>query len=243
MQYQWAILQDGQLPLKVDGRVTLEQHLCTVTLIWPRRVAPSPSNSLIVDPCFSANTVVAADARLQQLNTSLDRIGYFFETHGHFDHKIRLPRATTRDKKLGWRRRRSPIWKSWSGESGVFPDVDILACPGHAADLQAIFFRGRRGVVCVASDAILSRQWLLAWQYYWPNVYDASEIVDTWRSLAKIIETADTVIPGHGPPIEISPDLLQELIDNFPRAEYGSSCPQVTRILSQRLEQLRQRDT
>ena len=83
----------------------------------------------------------------------------------------------------------------------------------------------------------------MAWQYYWPNVYDVSEIVDTWRSLAKIIETADTVIPGHGPPIEISTDLLQELIDNFPRAEYGSSCPEVTRILSQRLEQLRQRDT
>ena len=83
MRYQWAILQDGQLPLKVDGRVTREQHLCTVTLIWPRAASPSRDNSLIVDPCFSADTIVEAEARLQQLDASLDSIGYFFETHGH----------------------------------------------------------------------------------------------------------------------------------------------------------------
>ena len=34
----------------------------------------------------------------------------------------------------------------------------------------------------------------MAWQYYWPNVYEVPEIVETWRSLAKILATADTVI-------------------------------------------------
>ena len=47
-------------------------------------------------------------SRLQQLNTSLDSIGYFFETHGHFDHKIRLPRATARGKKNGLEEKAAP---------------------------------------------------------------------------------------------------------------------------------------
>ncbi len=100
-------------------------------------------------------------------------------------------------------------------------------------------FRGKRGTVCVASDAILNRESLLAWQYFWPNVYEGPEVVETWRSLAKILATADTVIPGHGPPIRITSDLLAEMIDNFPRAEYGSLCPDVVGVFSQRLEKLR----
>jgi glyoxylase-like metal-dependent hydrolase (beta-lactamase superfamily II) len=94
-------------------------------------------------------------------------------------------------------------------------------------------------MVCVTSDAILNREWLVAWQYYWPNVYEVPEIVETWRSLAKILTTADTVIPGHGPPIRITRKLLRELIDKFPRAEYGSRCPKVVGVLTQRLEKLR----
>jgi glyoxylase-like metal-dependent hydrolase (beta-lactamase superfamily II) len=136
-------------------------------------------------------------------------------------------------------RKRALKWNLWSGDTEAFPGIDMVACPGHAADLLVLTFRDARGMVCVASDVILNREWLVAWQYYWPNVYEAPEIVKTWRSLAKILATADTVIPGHDPPIRITADLLGELIDNFPRAEYGSRCPEVVGVLNQRLEDLR----
>lgn len=238
MEYQWAILQDGQLPLKVDGRLTREQHLCTVTLIWPRGASPSRTNSLIVDPCFSAATIVEAEARLQQLDASLDNIGYFFETHGHSDHKAHVPRPVSLGMRLRWKRKWVPQWNLWSGDTEAFPSIDMIACPGHAVDLRVLSFRSEGGVVCVASDAILNREWLMAWQYFWPNVYEGPEVVETWRSLAKILAIADTFIPGHGPPIRITSDLLAEMIDNFPRAEYGSHCPDVAGVLSQRLEEL-----
>ncbi len=239
MEYQWAILQDGQLPLKADGRVTREQHLCTVTLIWPRAASPSHDNSLIVDPCLSTGTIVEAEARLQQLNASLDSIGYFFETHDHSDHKVHVPRPISLGKRMRLTRKWAPQWKPWPGDTEAFPDIDMVAYPGHAADLRVLTFRDPHGMVCVTSDAVLNREWLVAWQYYWPNVYEVPEIVETWRSLAKILAMADTVIPGHGPPVSVNVDLLRELIDNFPRAEYGSHCPEVMGVLNQRLEDLR----
>jgi hypothetical protein len=100
-------------------------------------------------------------------------------------------------------------------------------------------FRDENGIVTAASDAVLSREWLLAWQYYWPNVYIPAEIVATWQSVAKILATADMVLPGHGQPIPVTAELLRELIDNFPRAEYGSRCSEVVSVLQQRLAQLR----
>ncbi|MHB8953017.1 MAG: MBL fold metallo-hydrolase [Pirellulaceae bacterium] len=238
MRYQWAILQDGQLPLRVDGHVTQQAHLCTVTLIWPRAESPSRDNSLIVDPCFSVDTIVEAEARLQQLGASLDSIGYFFETHGHLDHKIHVPRSMWPDKRLCLTRKRAIKWDRWSDATEAFPGIRMVACPGHAADLRVLSFRGAHGVVCLASDVVLNREWLVAWQYYWPNVYEVSEIIETWRSVAKILATADMVIPGHGPAIQITGDLLRELIDNFPRAEYGSCCPEVVGVLDQRLQEL-----
>jgi len=40
----------------------------------------------------------------------------------------------------------------------------------------------------------LNLKWLQAWSYYWPNFYDVAAIVDTWRSVATILE-AD-ICPG-----------------------------------------------
>lgn len=70
----------------------------------------------------------------------------------------------------------------------------------------------------------------------WPNGYLRDEIVETWRSMAKILETAQVVIPGHGPPIHVDADLLQTLIDGFPRAPHSDHCPDVVEILKQRLQ-------
>jgi glyoxylase-like metal-dependent hydrolase (beta-lactamase superfamily II) len=239
MRYHWAILQDGQLPLKVDGRATLEQHLCTVTLIWPHVASLSRVNSLVVDPCFGADTINEAEARLHNLGMSLDDIGYYYETHGHFDHKVHIPRRRSADKGRHLTKEKEPKWNVWSGDTEVFPGIETVVCCGHADDLHVLTFQSTSGVVCVASDAVLNREWLVAWQYYWPNVYEAAEIVDTWRSVAKILTTADMVIPGHGPPIEITADLLSELIEKFPSAEYASRCPEVVNALKQRREELK----
>jgi glyoxylase-like metal-dependent hydrolase (beta-lactamase superfamily II) len=92
----------------------------------------------------------------------------------------------------------------------------------------------------VVGDAILDRDWLLAWMFFWPNHYEALDVVETWRSVAKILDKADVVIPGHGPPIRVDAELLQTLLDRFPKAFQAHWCPEVARVLRSRLERLGQ---
>ena len=93
-------------------------------------------------------------------------------------------------------------------------------------------------MVWVASDAILNLEWLRAWQYYYPNRYNADEVIDTWRSLACILSEADIVIAGHGVEIEVTADLLAELLESFPDAPYADHCPDVAEMLRARLHML-----
>jgi hypothetical protein len=85
---------------------------------------------------------------------------------------------------------------------------------------------------------VLDRQWLEAWQYYWPNGYAMPEIVETWRSVAKIVATADTIVPGHGPPIRVDAELVHGLAQGFTNAEYARECPDVLASLKRRCEEL-----
>jgi len=77
--------------------------------------------------------------------------------------------------------------------------------------------------------------------YYWPNFYDVTAIVKTWRSVATILE-ADIIIPGHGEPISVTADLMRQLLNSFGDAEFSSECPEVTKRLELRLNDLERRD-
>ena len=109
------------------------------------------------------------------------------------------------------------------------PSVRAVACPGHSEDSSSLVFQSPEGKqVWIVGDAILNEDWLLAWGYYWPNEYDEREIIDTWRSVARILVAADIVVPGHGSPIRITVELLQELVKSFlTRARYAEECPDV----------------
>ena len=68
------------------------------------------------------------------------------------------------------------------------------------------------GTTWIVGDAILGEDWLRAWRYYWPNGYGPDEIVETWRSVARILSMADVVIPGHGPPFRVDISLMSDSI-------------------------------
>lgn len=232
--YQWLILQDGQLPLQPDGTITAVPHQCTTTLVWPVESPPTRHHSLLVDPCFTAGGFAEANGRLQQLGACWQDIGCYFESHEHYDHCLLVPQNASA---WSWLRARSQTFAGWSVYDPAckpLPDLELVPCPGHAPELRAVRFPSPLGEVWITSDAILSRQWLAAWQYYWPNVYDEQEVRQTWRSVARILATADWIIPGHGPPFRVDLELLTELIANFPQAEYQRDCPDVLRTLQSR---------
>ena len=219
MPYQWLILQDGSLPLKPDGRRTTEEHACTSTLIWPAGTKPTRSNSILVDPCFTEAGWEEAARRLLEKDLGFDCIGFYFETHQHYDHVLRFPARALIDQRPGFEYERQLGWIPLTqDELRSFPGVGLVRCPGHSPDLQAIRCDTADRETWILGDAILDRQWLARWRFYWPNQYEASEVVETWRSIGMILETAFVAIPGHGPPIHVDAELIQSLLDSFPGA-------------------------
>jgi glyoxylase-like metal-dependent hydrolase (beta-lactamase superfamily II) len=104
--------------------------------------------------------------------------------------------------------------------------------------LQAVRCETADGEAWIVGDAILDRSWLSNWMFYWPNGYEGAEVVETWRSVSKILDAASVVIPGHGPPIFVDADLLRGLLDRFPRAFQSQQCPEVAAVLRRRLQQM-----
>ncbi len=224
MRFQWAILQHGSLPLRPSGAIShAVEHRCTCTLLWPEKESPSPRNTVLADPCFTVDGYNAAFGLLHELHLSLEHAGRVFVTHQHMDH---LP---------GWPGEPSDL-RLWPFDPAAAPDgLRAVHCPGHEAGLYALVFRSDADEeVWVVGDAVLDEDWLSAWGCYWPNGYAREEIIETWRSVAKIVASADTIVPGHGDPIRVTPFLVRQLIERFPKS-FALECPEVISVLESRI--------
>jgi glyoxylase-like metal-dependent hydrolase (beta-lactamase superfamily II) len=218
--FDWAILQEGRLKIDLTGKRRSEGGYCTVTAVWPTGEAPSAENTFLVDPCFfQARLYRQAVEEAQQHRIDLPALHRVFITHEHHDHVPYVPggepaRFVSADITLVQRQ----------------PGLAIVGMPGHSRDLRVLIFRSPpHGEVWIVGDAVLEEDWLAAWAYYWPNGYSAAEIVQTWHSIMLILASADLIIPGHGPAIRITPDLLDAMVRSFPKAEYAHACPEVPR--------------
>lgn len=221
--YQWTILQKGKIPLKPDMTLLpFHEHACTTTLIWPCDQQPDRSNSLIIDPCFTDKGFRRALKRLGQLGVAFSDIGFVLITHGHIDHAVRLPDDFPK-----------PDWPLFdTAIQSRFPGISVRAFTGHHPFQNVLVVPAIAGDIWVVGDAVLDLDWLKAWGFYWPNRYSKAEVIRTWRDVADIITRADIVIPGHGPPIEITIELIDILIAAFDdKAKYASECPDVIRAL------------
>lgn len=222
-RYQWKILQPGQCPVRpARNMIPLVEHRCTVTLVWREGEEPSPDNSIVVDPCFTQSGLRKAGKRLERIGAQLHDIGYYFETHSHYDHLLNLGD----DVGGSWRR----------FDPAAFPGIELAHLPGHAPDLHALVFETEQGENWVVGDAILDREYLLDWGYYHLNGYQPAQIAESWRSVAKIVSTANVVIPGHGNAIAIDAELVEKLIASFEQAEHADLADGVLAKLKERSE-------
>lgn len=220
------ILQQGEFPLRPNGVcLPFVEHRCTVTLVWPRAEKPALHNSLVVDPCFSSQGLRRARHRLENADAAFEDFGFYFACHDHWDH---LKSRYTEEVGQNWRPFGPGCTEELSG-------ITVEPCPGHDPDLRAVRVPTEEGELWLVSDAILDLEWLTAWQYYWPNGYGEEEVVQTWRSVAKILAHAAWVIPGHGGGFEVTAALVDSLIGGFPSAEYSRACPDVLESLKLRL--------
>lgn len=224
-RYNYTILQEGSLPLRPDGvNAYGVEHRCTAALIWTADEKPTARNTIVTDPCFTSSGFTDAEIRLKQLGLTIADIAYYFVTHQHWDHMPDVPPRPP-----------LPKWLNWDDSGVDFPDLDSVPCPGHDPLLQALVFHSTRDeTVWVVGDAVLNLEWLHRWKYYWPNGYSETEIVETWRSVAKIL-SPDIIVPGHGAPIPVTRALLEHLRATFPMAEHAPECPDVRDAINARL--------
>lgn len=230
-RYNWAILQTGSLPLRPDRRQDSSvDHRCTVALVWPADAPVSSEHPLLMtDPCFTSEGFEAAKGQLRRIGAYFEDIGHIFVTHLHADHMLHIPYDVPTLRFRPFR----------AGRVAALADLDTVHCPGHHPLLLALTFTdSEERAVWVVGDAVLDEEWLRAWQYYWPNGYQPPEIIETWRSVARILAGADVIVPGHGGPIEVSPALVSDLLASFPRAAHADQCPDVAETLRARLADL-----
>jgi glyoxylase-like metal-dependent hydrolase (beta-lactamase superfamily II) len=229
-RYDWTVLQQGELPLRPGRRVDpAAEHRSTSVLIWPEGQRPSPENTILTDPCFTEKGLQQAEPILRRLGVSWNDLPRVFVTHPHNDHCPSLPAVAGR----------LDFGSFEPGAVGPLAHVGVVPCPGHFPSLGALAFQSASGEqVRIAGDAILDEEWLRAWGYYWPNGYSEPAIVETWRSVARILSAAGVVVPGHGPPIRITAPLLYDLVSSFPDAEHAEQCADVLAALGKRFEQL-----
>lgn len=232
-RFAWVILQTGQVSLQPDGSVRADiEHRCTTTLIWPAGQPIQPDHTLMVDPCFTPAGYTLAEQTLDQHGASFHDIGSIFVTHLHTDHMLRLPPTAPAPRFRPFR----PI-----ARPSVFAAIEAEPCPGHHPAQQALRFEDEQGRrVWVVGDAVLSRTWLEAWAYFWPNGYGPLQIVETWRSIARILAHADLIVPGHDAPLPVTAELVSSLLETFPQADHASHCPDVTAALRDRQVRLEQ---
>ncbi|MFC1742746.1 hypothetical protein ACFL35_02045 [Candidatus Riflebacteria bacterium] len=230
-KFNFSVLQHGQIGLKPDGtKKSWLEHRCTSVLIWPEDSTPSCENSVVTDPCFIGSGIKDAEAILEFLGLDFETIFEVFITHRHFDHGINLPRSQD-DREFDYFQ---------PGKNPTLAGIKTIPCPGHSRDLKALAFHSNTGqAVWIVGDAIIDREWLLDWKYYWPNGYRRNEIIQTWRSVGKIIASCGVIVPGHGSPFAVTYSLVEKLLLNFPSARHFDECDDILHLLEERLFQLK----
>jgi glyoxylase-like metal-dependent hydrolase (beta-lactamase superfamily II) len=147
---------------------------------------------IVVDPGILSDPALLTIA-LQSHGLTEDEITHVFVTHHHIDHTRNIgmfPHAKVVDVDSVYD---GSLWLEHDGDGHVLTEhVRVIETPGHAAECAALVVTTDEGVV------VLTHAWWFA---------DMTPVEDplAWDQAAlelsreRILESADIVVPGHGP--------------------------------------------
>jgi glyoxylase-like metal-dependent hydrolase (beta-lactamase superfamily II) len=183
MRAKVKVLCEGLI--RRQGKAVLEAHSSS-TLV------ESEGDLMVVDTSSSAYRprIVAS---LQALGIGPESISVVVNTHGHFDHCSNndlFPRA------------RLIAFESEPEHEGEETEltgpVRLVRTPGHTPGSVSVFVQAERRYAIVG-DAMPTIDNYLRWVPPGIN-YDREKAL---RSMRRIVDWAEVVVPGHGPPFEI----------------------------------------
>lgn len=101
----------------------------------------------------------------------------------------------------------------YAGDAEIAPGLQVVLVGGHTAGLQAVRVKTARGWVVLASDASHFYENIHRDSPF-PIVFHVGEMLDGYKRLLSLAETADHLIPGHDPlvlqryPSHIDPNIV-----------------------------------
>jgi glyoxylase-like metal-dependent hydrolase (beta-lactamase superfamily II) len=151
---------------------------------------------IVVDPGMVADREEIL-APLVDHGVEPDDVTHVFLTHHHPDHTLNsglFPRASVVDF---WAEYRGAEWLDHPGEGhALSPHVSVILTPGHTNEDATLLVETEDGLV--------------AFTHMWWHA-DRTPEVDPFaddqaaleRNRARVLEVADVVVPGHGPPFRV----------------------------------------
>lgn len=95
------------------------------------------------------------------------------------------------------------------GDSELFPGITLHKTGGHARGLQAVRVKTQRGHVVIASD-VAHHYAHLRQRRVFPVVDSVPDVLEGYRIVERLADSADHIIPGHDPLVaEIYPNNQQ----------------------------------
>jgi glyoxylase-like metal-dependent hydrolase (beta-lactamase superfamily II) len=153
---------------------------------------------IVVDPGMVADREEIL-APLVSLGFRPGDVTHVFLTHHHPDHTVNtalFPNATVVDF---WAAYRGTEWTDHQGDGHrISPHVTLILTPGHTSEDATLLVETDEGVVACTH---------LWWRA--DRTPEVDPLADDQAALevsrARVLETADTVVPGHGPPFRVTP--------------------------------------
>ena len=168
--------------------------LCTSTLIETPQGA-----RILVDPAVSGAAL--AQVLDERCGLRPEAVDYVYVTHRHGDHYVGmadLPQAVwlAAPGDAGEIRRALPqhAKRIFAAGAEIVPGVQVLPLPGHTPGLAGLLFASEDGMVAVAGDSVMTRDFFKDRRGY----YNSADFAASAHSIDLLMEKADIVVPGHG---------------------------------------------
>lgn len=201
------VLKEGTIDREPDG--TILDASSSVTLILAGDV------SIVVDTAMPQDADEIEGA-LGEHDLTPEDIDMVVNTHCHADHtgcnRLFVNAEVVVHKQEGAARCVSGKVRRIEGTGEeLVPDVSVIHTPGHSRGSISVVARTKLGTWVMAGDALPTADNYVAWVPPGIN-YDPEVALESMR---RIVDIADTIVPGHGPPFKKDGELPTSVMHAF----------------------------
>jgi glyoxylase-like metal-dependent hydrolase (beta-lactamase superfamily II) len=154
---------------------------------------------IVVDPGMVAHRSLILDP-LTALDVAPGDVSHVFLSHHHPDHTINIALFPNAEVVDFWARYRDDLWLDHDGDGYLLaPHSELWLTPGHTEEDATLVVRADHAVYA------MTHLWWRADRT--PDIDPlASDVVAISRGRARVLATADVVIPGHGAAFRVRDD-------------------------------------